>query len=99
MIINKEKLEIWLSIIKASWAGEFDNLTDFPEEEIKQWLVTFVNDNKDHLESIEQLWSELKEMEEEIFSLQVNKDITVPPMKEYIEEWLKKLLTQIVYLE
>jgi hypothetical protein len=35
-------------------------------------------------------------MEEEIFSLWVKKDIMVPPMKEYIEEWLKISLTQIV---
>jgi len=35
-------------------------------------------------------------MKEEIFSLQVKKNITVLPMKENIEEWLKKSLTQIV---
>jgi hypothetical protein len=49
MLIPKEKLETKLSVIKASWASEFDNLTNFPEEEIKWWLVTFVNDNEDHL--------------------------------------------------
>jgi len=64
MLIPKEQLEIELNIIKASWTNEFDNLTDFLEEEIKWWLVTFVNDNEDHLTSIEQLRSEFKEMEE-----------------------------------
>jgi hypothetical protein len=57
MLIPKEQLETELSVIKASWASEFDNLTDFLEEEIKWWLVTFVNDNEDHLASIEQLCS------------------------------------------
>lgn len=37
-----------MSIIRASWANEFDNLIDFPREEIKQWFITFVNDNDDH---------------------------------------------------
>jgi hypothetical protein len=85
-----------LSVIRASWASEFDNLIDFLEEEIKRWLVTFVNDNEDHLASVEKFHFEFKEMGEEIFSLLVKKDITVPPMKEYIEEWLKISLIQIV---
>jgi hypothetical protein len=51
-----------LSMIKASWANEFDELTDFPEDEIKWWLVTFVNNNEDHLASIEKLHSSLKKL-------------------------------------
>ena len=96
MLIPKEQLEIELNIIKASWTSEFDNLIDFPKEEIKWWLVTFVNDNEDHLASVENFHFQFKEMGEEIFSLLVKKDITVPPMKEYIEEWLKISLIQIV---
>jgi hypothetical protein len=83
-------------VVKTSWANEFDNLIEFPEDEIKHWLVTFVNDNEDHLSSVDQLHSEFKEIEEDIFSLRVKQDITIPPMKEYIDEWLKKLLQQII---
>jgi hypothetical protein len=96
MVITKEQLDTELGMIKASWESEFDDLTEFSEDEIKWWLVTFVNNNEDHLASIEQLHSEFKEIEEEIFSLRVKQDIIVPPMKEYIEEWLKKSLAQIV---
>jgi hypothetical protein len=34
-------------------------------------------------------------MEDEIFSLWVKQNITIPPLKEYIEEWLKSSLKQI----
>jgi hypothetical protein len=34
-------------------------------------------------------------MEDELFSLWVKQDIMVLPMKDYIEDWLKRLLTQI----
>jgi hypothetical protein len=33
--------------------------------------------------------------EDEIFSLWVKQNITIPPLKEYIKEWLKSLLKQI----
>jgi hypothetical protein len=58
-------------------------------------LVNFVNDNEDHLETIQELHSKCKAIEDEIFSCDVNKDITVPPLKEYIENWLKNSLSEI----
>jgi hypothetical protein len=38
---------------------------------------------------------EHEEIEKEIFSLKVKQDIIVPPMKEHIEECLKRSLAQI----
>jgi hypothetical protein len=85
-----------LSTIKASWANEFDQLTDFSKDEIKWWLVTFVDNNEDHLASIEKLHSEFEEIEEEIFMLRIKQDIIVATMKDYIDGWLKKSLAKIV---
>jgi len=69
MRIAKDNLEIDLNVINSSSGSEFGNLTKFLEDEIKLWLVTFVNDNKDNIASIQQLHSKFKEMEDEIFSL------------------------------
>jgi hypothetical protein len=55
-----------------------------------------VNENEDHLSSIDQLHSKFKEIVDDIFSHRVRKYITIPPMKEYIDEWLKKTLQQII---
>jgi hypothetical protein len=52
MIITKEKLEKELNNIKASWGSEFDNLNNFPKEEIWLWLFIFINTNEDHLTSL-----------------------------------------------
>jgi len=94
-LLTKEQLESELNILKISWGGEFDNLTSFPEEEIKQWLVKFVNDNEYHLETIQELHSECKEIKDYNFFIRVKKYIIVPPLKDYIENWLKSLLNEI----
>jgi hypothetical protein len=60
-------------VVKTSWANEFDNLVEFPKEELKHWLVTFVNENEDHLSTIDQLHVEFKEIEEDIFHLELSK--------------------------
>jgi hypothetical protein len=72
-MITKEELNSDLVAMKTSLASDFDNLVEFPEEELKQWLVTFVNDNEDHLSSIEQLQLEHKEMEDKIFPFKLSK--------------------------
>jgi hypothetical protein len=59
-------------------------------------LVTFVNDNEDHLTSIEKIHSDFTEIEDEIFMIRVKQDIIVVLMKDYIDEWLKKQLVEIV---
>ena len=78
-LLTKEQLEYELNIRKISWGSDFDNLTNLPEEEIKRWLVNFVNDNEDHLETIQESHSECKGIEDDIFSFRVKQDITVPP--------------------
>jgi len=52
-LLTKDQLQMKLNILKTLWASEFDNLTNFPENEIKQWLVNFVNDSEDHLTLIQ----------------------------------------------
>jgi hypothetical protein len=42
---------------------------------------------------------ECKEVEEDIFTLRVKQEITIPPIKDYIDDWLKNALEQIVNLE
>jgi hypothetical protein len=49
-------------------------------------MVTFVNNNEEHMSSIEKLHSEFEEIEEEIITLRVKKYIISMPMKDYIDE-------------
>jgi hypothetical protein len=91
-MITKEELDSHLAAMETSLANDFNNLVEFPKEELKQWLVTFVNDNEEHLSAIEQLQVECKEVEEEIFMLQVKQEITIPPIKNYIDDLVKNTL-------
>jgi hypothetical protein len=57
IVITKEQLDMKLGVIKSSWVIQFNDLTEFPEDEIKWCFYTFVNKNEDHLELVEQLHS------------------------------------------
>jgi hypothetical protein len=63
-MITKEELDSQLVAMKTSLATDFDNLVEFPEEELKEWLITFVNDNEEHLLAIKPQQVEHNEIEE-----------------------------------
>jgi hypothetical protein len=70
--------------------------TSFPEEELRRWLVSFMNDNEDQLSIVHQQWDTLKSIEDELFRIKVKQDITVVLLCEYIQEWLNGVLKAIV---
>jgi hypothetical protein len=45
MVITKEQLNMEFGVIKYSWEIQFSDLMEFMEDEIKGWLVAFVNKN------------------------------------------------------
>jgi len=91
ILLTKDQLQEQLEALKSSWANEFDNLTEFSKEEAKRWLFQYVNKNEDHVDTIHQLGFELKYIENELFDIRIKHEITVSPMWEYIDQWLKMI--------
>jgi len=73
-----------------------DDLANFPEEELQQWLANFVNDNEYQSSIVHQQWDMLRRIEEELFRIKVKQDIIVASLQEYIQEWLNSVLKEIV---
>jgi hypothetical protein len=96
ILLSKDQLQEQLEALKTSWASEFDNLTEFLEEEVEKWLIHYVNKNEDIEDTIHQLGFELKDIENELFDTKIKHEIMVPPMWEYIEQWLKNALVKVI---
>lgn len=76
-------LKTKLNDIHESIRPEFDSITDFTEE-IRKWLVIFVNFNEDRSVLVAQLQEETQEFKEKVLNQRVKMDITTPPMKYHI---------------
>ena len=77
-MISFDDLEFELSKLKGKWVGEFDNLLDFFEENIKIWIVSYVNN--DNTTIISQGREDFLNIEKESFDMKVKQDIIVPPL-------------------
>jgi hypothetical protein len=54
-----------------------------------------MNKNEDIEDTLHQLSLDLKELENELFETNTKQEITISPMREYIEQWLRKSLVKI----
>jgi hypothetical protein len=98
IFLTKDRMQEQLDALKISWANEFNDLTEFLQEEVEKWLIHYVNKNEDQVDIIHQLGFELKDIEDELFDLKIKHELMVAPLREYIEQWLKNALVRIVDL-
>jgi hypothetical protein len=99
IILSREKLQEKLEALKVAWASEFSDSIGFSKEEVERWLVWYVNKNEDIEDTLHQLSLDLRELENELFETKTKHEITVDPMREYIEQWLKKALFKITEID
>jgi hypothetical protein len=81
--------------MKITLSNDFDILSQFDDEVLKQWLVTIVNKNGDCFSAIDQVQLECKEVEEQFFSPQVKQEIVIALMKIFIDSWIKNVMEHI----
>jgi hypothetical protein len=77
MLLTKYHMEVELSILRFAWGTKFDDLLNFPKDEIIRWLVSLMNENEDQAVIAQQKHTALKGIEYESFGISVKQDIIV----------------------
>jgi len=68
----------------------------FSEEEVvESWLAKYINRNDEVDDTLYQLGMDLRSFENELFKIKTRHEIIVAPLREHIEEWLRKELIKI----
>jgi hypothetical protein len=91
ILLTKEQMEENFDSLNIASAVKFNNLTEYSETEVENWLVCYVNKNDDIEDTLHQLSMDFKDLENSSFDIEVRQEISVAPIREYIENWLKKL--------
>jgi hypothetical protein len=81
-----------LETLKGVSAEKFNSMTEYTEHESESWFVSYVNKNEDIEDILHQLSIDLRDLEGTLFDIKFKQEITVTPMREYIENWLKQAL-------
>jgi hypothetical protein len=71
-------------------------MIEYTENDINNWLVEYANRNEDIETILQNLSIEYREYENELFKIKVKQEVTIAPLQQYIEEWLKRALIKII---
>ena len=88
-----------LKSLKGYQDNEFTETIEFFEDEVEIWLVRYITRNDEVDDTLHQSELDLMEFERQLFKIKTKHEIIVEPLREYIKEWLKKVLIEITELE
>ena len=89
-LISTDELDDELSKLKDKWVEEFNDLSDFFEENMSTWTIDYVNLNKNISITIAEACDSLIQVERETFEMKIEQEINVLPLWEFISRWLEK---------
>jgi hypothetical protein len=67
----------------------------YDENAIDNWVVEYSIINMDIEEVLHAISIDLRDLEGELFNIKTRHEISVAPMKGYIEEWFKKAINKL----
>ena len=89
-LLSPNELETKLFKLKDKWYDEFDSLYDFSRNNMRTWIVDYLNLNHNVFVIFFEVPEDLLEIEKDEFQMKIKKEITVPPMRYYIFDWVEK---------
>jgi hypothetical protein len=95
MLLTRQQFEEHVETLKRLSAKKFDNMVEYTNDDIDSWFVEYTNRNEDIETTLQKLSINFREIENELFNIKIKQEVIVAPLKEYIEEWLKRILTKI----
>jgi hypothetical protein len=88
IFVTRVQFQQEVKILKGFLVEKFNNIIEYNENEVENWLVRYANKNEDSFD--------LRDLENILFDIKIRHEINVAPKKDYIEEWLKKALINIM---
>jgi phosphotransferase system IIA component len=74
---------------------KFYEIIEYDENSIDNWLLDYSVQNQDIEEILHGISIDLCDLEGELFNIKIQHEISVAPMKIYIEEWFKKTIDKL----
>jgi hypothetical protein len=93
---TRQQFEEHVEILKGLSAEKFNNMVEYTKHDIESWLVEYVNRNEDIEITLQQLSIDYREIESTLFDIKVKQEVTISPLRDYIEKWLESTLIKII---
>jgi len=99
IFMSKEQFKEKLELLKSSLDERFNSLTKYSELEVESWLLSYVNKSEYIEDTLHQLSIDFQDLENSLFDIRARQEITVAPMRDCIENWIKNALMKITEID
>jgi hypothetical protein len=89
LTLTKQAFDKQVDNFKALSLEIFYRILEYDEDHVDNWLVGYSLQNKDIDQTLHNLSIDLSELENEIFSIKIQNEISVAPLRSYIEEFVE----------
>jgi hypothetical protein len=86
MLQTRQQFEEHVETLKRLSTKKFDSMVEYTNDDIDSWFVEYTNRNEDIETTLQNLSINSREIESELFNIKVKQEVTIAPLREYIEE-------------
>jgi hypothetical protein len=95
MFLTKQQFDEQVDIFKGLSVEKFYGILEYDEDDIDNWLVDYSMKNQDIEQALHGISLGLRDLKGDLFNIKIWHEINVTPMKNYIEEWFKKVIDKL----
>jgi hypothetical protein len=95
MLMSRQHFKEKIEELKMTSTKKFDNMIEFTHDNIDNWLVEYTNKNEEIENILQNLSADLREIEKELFNVKIKQELTVSPLRDFIQEWLNNSISKI----
>ena len=90
--LTREEFDKQVAMLKTFSLEKFYNILQFDQSHVHDWLVKYAVQNEEIHQALSNLSIDFRELENEVFNIEIWNEINVAPMRSYIEECLEREL-------
>jgi hypothetical protein len=94
--LTKQDSDEQLDILKGLSLEKFYGILEYGEDEVESWLVDYSTHNEEIEQALHSISVDLRKLENDLFDIEIQDEINVPPMRSYIGEWFQQRMDKLV---
>jgi hypothetical protein len=94
--MTKEAFDEQLDILKGLSFEKFYGIVEHRVDELECWVLDYSTHNEEIEQSLHSISMDLRELENDLYDIEIWDEINMAPMRSYIEEWFQRRMDNLI---
>jgi hypothetical protein len=94
--MTKEAFDEQLDILKGLSFEKFYGIVEHRVDELEHWVLDYSTHNEEIEQSLHSISMDIRKLENDLYDIEIQDEINMPPMRNYIEEWFQQRMDNLI---